>query len=370
VSAVDIDSHKAFYSNFGIMVDVAAPGGDTSQDKNGDGAKDGVISTLADDSTLPLQFLYAGYQGTSMATPHVAGVVALMRSVNPALMPLDINQLLSGTHPDPNAGPITTDLGAPGRDDVFGYGLIEAFQAVNVARNIAGGGGGTPPPADTPVLAVTPGQLNFSVTTTLLQLAASNPGTARLEITAVTDDASWLAVETPALPFGIDAGSAAPFLLTTTVNRSGLNNGSYLGNIHIKSNGGDRTVTVAMQVRPEAGGDLGTVYVLVLDPETLDPIGQTQTSITDGYGYEMPVVSPGRYIVAAGTDRDNDGLICESGEACGIFPLVDSPTELDVDGDLWSVDFPVAYDFFASNATAKMIGLRFQGVAGFRRLDP
>ena len=96
----------------------------------------------------------------------------------------------------------------------------------------------------------------------------------------------------------------------------------------------------------------------------------TPATISDGYGYQTPVVAPGRYIVAAGTDRDNDRLICESGEACGIFPLVDSPAELVVDGDLFSVDFPVAYDFFASNAAAVNLGLPPRAFDGFRLLDP
>jgi serine protease len=60
VSAVDLRLLKAPYSSFGAAVDVAAPGGDTSIDRNGDGYGDGVLSTLFDE--LAGLFGYAFYQ--------------------------------------------------------------------------------------------------------------------------------------------------------------------------------------------------------------------------------------------------------------------------------------------------------------------
>jgi subtilisin family serine protease len=113
VSAVDLNKNKAPYSNFGSTVDVAAPGGDTSVDLNGDTYADGVLSPLADDSGSGLIFNYVFYQGTSMAAPHVAGVAALMKSVSPALSPADFDMFLA-------SGGLTEDLGASGRDDIFG----------------------------------------------------------------------------------------------------------------------------------------------------------------------------------------------------------------------------------------------------------
>jgi serine protease len=132
VGAVDINKARASYSNFGSWVSVVAPGGNKEQDVNGDGRLDGVLSTAASDSSGTLVNDYLIEQGTSMATPHVAGVVALMKAVAPSLTPQKVAELLA-------SGALTDDLGAPGKDDQFGYGLINASKAVAAA-----GGGSVP----------------------------------------------------------------------------------------------------------------------------------------------------------------------------------------------------------------------------------
>ena len=132
VGAVDINKARAYYSNFGSWISVVAPGGNTTQDVNGDGRPDGVLSTATTDSSGMLANDYATWMGTSMAVPHVAGVIALMKAVNPSLTPQKVADLLT-------SGALTDDLGASGRDDQFGYGLINASKAVAAA----GGGSGS-----------------------------------------------------------------------------------------------------------------------------------------------------------------------------------------------------------------------------------
>ncbi len=88
VAATGRSGGRAPYSNYGTLVDVAAPGGD------GGG---GVLSTLNTGLRAPVSDSYAYYQGTSMATPHVAGVAALMLSRNPSLTPDQVESKLKST---------------------------------------------------------------------------------------------------------------------------------------------------------------------------------------------------------------------------------------------------------------------------------
>ncbi|MGH8178248.1 MAG: S8 family peptidase, partial [Steroidobacter sp.] len=125
IAAVARNGGKAPYSNFGAIVDVAAPGGNTAS-----GAANGVLSTLNTGTTTPGSDSYAFYQGTSMAAPHTAGVVALMLSRNSALTPDDLETRLRNS-----------TRSFPATCSQCGTGIINALAAVNAAGG--GGGGGT-----------------------------------------------------------------------------------------------------------------------------------------------------------------------------------------------------------------------------------
>ena len=83
---------RAVYSNYGIAVDVSAPGGDSSNSAN-----DGILSTINLGTTVPIGPGYDMKDGTSMAAPYVAGIAALMLSRNAALTPDQIEALLRNT---------------------------------------------------------------------------------------------------------------------------------------------------------------------------------------------------------------------------------------------------------------------------------
>ncbi|MBL4774933.1 MAG: S8 family serine peptidase [Mariprofundus sp.] len=93
VAAHGPTSLKANYSNFGAKVTVMAPGGAQSFGNNQGvlSTADGGLTAAANDNT----FLF--YEGTSMASPHVAGLVALMFAVNPALTPAEVTTALQNS---------------------------------------------------------------------------------------------------------------------------------------------------------------------------------------------------------------------------------------------------------------------------------
>ncbi|MFQ3244885.1 MAG: serine protease [Arenicella sp.] len=92
VAAVGRNGGRAGYSNFGSLVDVAAPGGDQST-----GTSDGVLSTLNSGAGAPASANYQYYQGTSMAAPHVAGAAALLYSLTPNITPAAVESVLKST---------------------------------------------------------------------------------------------------------------------------------------------------------------------------------------------------------------------------------------------------------------------------------
>ncbi len=123
VSAVDYGRNLTFYSNWGKAIDVAAPGGDTRSDKNGDGYPDGVLQNTIKIGE-PLANDYLWFQGTSMASPHAAGVAALIVSAG-VTNPDEVERVLKETA----VHPAKVEW-----DQKFGAGIIDASAAVESAQ--------------------------------------------------------------------------------------------------------------------------------------------------------------------------------------------------------------------------------------------
>ena len=147
VAANDRQGNRAWYSNFGNLIDVSAPGGETCvPNASNTGCTsvatpaEGVWSTVNAGSTTPTTESYASFQGTSMAAPHVAGLVALMQAVAPTpLTPAQIEALLKSTA---RALPGSCTGGC-------GAGIVDANAAVTAAQ------GGTPPANNPPTAGFT-----------------------------------------------------------------------------------------------------------------------------------------------------------------------------------------------------------------------
>ncbi|MGB1140784.1 MAG: S8 family serine peptidase, partial [Halioglobus sp.] len=261
VSAVDVQRRLTSYSNTGAFVDVAAPGGDNSVDFNGDGYPDGVLSLGASrGDTGALNYTYPFANGTSMASPHVAGVIALMLSVNPGLSPADIDALLL-------TGDLTDDLGASGRDDLYGQGLINANKAVIAALEASGIS-----PADNPRLVASTASLNFSTNIDSLSLALSNAGNGALVLENLSSSESWVEIS----PVSVNASGLGEYAVT--VDRSGLSAGVYSARITAQSSVNNLSVTALMSVGGAGtGADVGLIYILLYDAEIDQPILQLVT---------------------------------------------------------------------------------------------
>ncbi|MFF2482002.1 S8 family peptidase [Paenibacillus sp. NPDC058071] len=104
VAATDANKKKASFSNYGDYIDVAAPG-------------DSIASTYPGGQ-------YAALSGTSMASPHVAALAGLIRSVNPDLTNVQVMDIMRSS---------AADLGDPGKDIYYGYGLIDVDKALKAA---------------------------------------------------------------------------------------------------------------------------------------------------------------------------------------------------------------------------------------------
>ena len=109
VGAINEDHQRAAFSNYGAELDLVAPGVN-------------INSTYSDENLSPL---YKTLDGTSMAAPMVAGVCALILSANRDLTPDNVTEILKIT---------ANDLGEPGRDNVYGWGEVNASRALDAAR--------------------------------------------------------------------------------------------------------------------------------------------------------------------------------------------------------------------------------------------
>jgi serine protease len=166
---------------------------------------------------------YAFFDGTSMATPHVSAVAALIWSHNTAWSNADIRAALQST---------AEDLGAAGKDNAYGYGLVQAKAAHTL---LSGGGGEDPPPDNSPPTA--------SFTHSCTDLACSFDGSGSSDSDGTISSYSW--------NFGDNTTGSG-----VTVNHSYASGGAYTVVLTVTDNEGatgtqSQDVTVS---EPSGGG--------------------------------------------------------------------------------------------------------------------
>lgn len=338
VAACDPQLQRAPYSNFGSTIDMVAPGGNLSTEVTGDGQPDGVLSLLGIDIDAQLEFTLSFQHGTSMASPHVAGVVGLMKSVNPGLTVDEVREILAQTALEIDGG---TDLGA---------GLLNAAGAVNEAALRSG----QPTPAQ-PRLSLSAATLDFGTSLDQLTVQVTNTGGGILEIEEVSAetfiDDGWL---TAAALSGSGASNISA--IEVTVDRTELTTGSYAGRVRVAAAAiADQLIDVQMRVgQDNVVQDL--MFVVAIDAQTRITIAQDVTDATRNFAFQISGLPPNRYKIYAGTDRDGDDQICDLGELCGGFPsaIVANEVLIEAGATAADIDFPVGELIFEPQMAQKV----------------
>jgi serine protease len=222
-----------------------------------------------------------------------------------------------------------------GRDDSFGYGLLNAYKAVIAAANT-----GNQPVDPIPILAVSPAALNFGTVLNSQTLTVLNGGTGNLTVNPpIEDSGGWLSVT----PTQVNASGIGVY--TVSVNRAGLADGVYSATLTLTSSANTVQVKVIMQVATLSAGAVGQQYVLLTDPDTLETVvSATATQQADGsYAYTLRDVPAGTYEIFAGSDSNNNRQICDTGESCGAYLTTDEPIRIEINEDRSGLDFVSGY---------------------------
>ena len=315
VSAVDGARNLASYSNYGSWIDLAAPGGDAGRDANNDGEADLIWSTSAVLKSGQYEADYRGLQGTSMAAPHVSGVLAMMKAEKPDLDYGNVRALLEG-------GELTDYSGR--RSDQVGYGVLDAAKAVSAT---SGGFTGS-------VLSASPAVVSLSNEGVEAQMVELNVyGSAPVTGASVDSHPAWLRVT--------DDFSQKPFTLEVVLLREQLTpDVAARGDIVVSYNVTKqlRIPVIGQLITDEKARNAGKHFVLLVDTEPNEKgvylaEAQVTATVQDGeYSFQFEAddgeeprklseVTPGDYYLVAGTDIDGDGFICQSGEACAEYPV-------------------------------------------------
>ncbi|ATB30976.1 S8 family peptidase [Melittangium boletus] len=331
VGATRFDGKRASYSNYGTPVDVMATGGETSQDLDGDEQPDGVLSTLQDKDKKPV---WAYYQGTSMASPHVAGIVALMKAKKPTLTTEEAETILKET----------ADV-ASKCSEGCGAGLVNAHTAVLRAA-------GTLNTSAAPKLSLAATQISFPSGGTF-PLSVRNVGGGSLRVTARVSGAGASAlslggggsVTVPAY-----GAASLPVLLST----SGLADGDYEARLDLSGDNGD-SAPVKVKFRVGSFKDQDAILFFLYEDSdgelTFDEDeGVGLVSAANNYSYSAKLTARTYYAIAT-IDEDGDDKLLEDGERVGFWRDITNlePIVVGAGKTVRGIDFALVPTMFSDN---------------------
>ena len=305
VGSVNCSGARSSFSNFGVWLDLVAPGGGSS---NGCGdSGEGLVHSTVPDGTN-------GLQGTSMAAPHVSGVMAMLRQGNEDLSPAVARALI-------REGEIVTDSAPDGFDIETGRGRIDAEAAAS--RSWSGYAALAP---DREVF-----ELDDNNPEAEVQFREVGGGSAPLSGSDVAGSADWLDIT----PLG---GRRFRVSLDTSEMNAGVFYQSTV-KVSYSADGSDRGFSLPVTATLEGKGDNRNagahfVQLIPVDDSNQDlDVVQELVEARDGrysFDFDTSEIEPGRYYLVAGTDMDNDGAFCGPGEACAEYLSEGRPREIEV----------------------------------------
>src|SRR4029077_16629595 len=154
-----------------------------------------------------------------------------------------------------------------------------------------------------------------------------------------------------------------------TVDRTQVaSDGTYTGLISVTSTANAIDINVVMQrFTASPSANAGLQYVLLVDVVTDLVANSAVVGAVDGeYEYTFNNVGAGQYRIYAGSDSDNDALICDPGEACGAFRTLDAPEVVTINSDRANLDFISGYpvNLFNSSIGPASLGTRPIDISG------
>mgnify|MGYP001174667484 FL=1 len=327
VAATEATRNRAYYSTYNDLVDIAAPGGDVGTDANADGYGDGV---LAFGSNEDLAF----YQGTSMASPHVAGAIGILYALVPELLSSQVDALIIDGH-------LVDDIGEPGKDNEFGYGLLNINKAVTRIIDEEG--------LDFTYGSISPGTINLGKEFNSYDINVTKVGDGELSVTSVENDIPSAISITQK---NVDENGFGTY--TINLDRSSLPDGLYSTRTKVTfSNENVQTSTATIQIgddRERPYIEYVSTYLWQVDEDagvrTLY-FGNDGEMLNGEITFNATDIPNGQYYYSFFTYVDN--FITDVGEFVAIYPGAgSSETYINLDGE--DVDVSVSLEVNKSGA--------------------
>ena len=301
VGAVDPINARAYYSTYNDMVDITAPGGTTGTDLNGDGQADGILAFDGNESL-------ANYQGTSMASPHVAGAIAVIYGLKPEWTTVQMEAFIT-------QGYLTDDLGAEGRDDEYGIGMLNLSKGFTAL--IDGG-------LDFTYATITPGSFNFGYSDTERTITLTKIGDGDISVSQIAASNSSLV---NIVADNVDSSGFGTYKVTLI--RGSVPDGTYSSSITADISDGTQTnVTFTYSIGAERQRpDIGFTYLLLIDDEGESAGGWYVDLRPEGVSFEVNDIGIGTYYWLFSTEIDGDGYIGGYGEIIETYPEISSSSQ-------------------------------------------